>query len=120
LTLVNQKIVYVLATNANRAGGISGHTPAAKAIARRKSSASGGRRSWFERGESLRLIRRVARRAMRPAEVVHAVMDAKGYTKALAAEDKKRAQSALHQAVIMAVKAGNLTRNEEGFVRVKA
>ncbi len=120
LALVNQKIIYVLATGAQRAGEVLVHTPVVTAITRGTTNGSGGRRSWFERGESLKLIRRVARRAMRPAEVVHAVMDAKGYSKTLSTEDKKRAQSALHQAVITAVKAGNLTRNGDGSVRAKA
>jgi len=120
LALVNQKILYVLTNAVIESARVRGDAPAMRAIAQGRAKLPGKRRSWFERGESLKLIRRVARRAMRPAQVVHAVMDAKGYSKTLSAEDKKRAESALHQAVIIAVKAGKLARNEEGFVRVKA
>jgi len=120
LALVNQKILYVLASSVNRSAEVPARAPGVKAIAHSKKNGSGRRRSWFERGESIKLMRRVARRAMRPGEVVHAVMDAKGYSKTLSAEDKKRAEAALHQAVIIAVKAGKLTRNADGFVRVKA
>ena len=120
LALINQKILYVLATAANLAGEMTARAPDVKTIAHSTENGSGGRRSWFERGESLKLMRRVAKRAMRPAQVVHAVMDAKGYSTTLSSQDKKRVQAALHQAVITAVKAGSLTRNAQGLVRVKA
>ena len=120
LVLVNQKILYALALHADHVKG----TDTVKAIgpnaAQMNSHVSGTRRSWFERGETAKLIRRVVRRAMRPAQVVHAVMDAKGYSKSLDVADRKRVQAALHQAVIIAVKTGTLVRDPSGTVRVKA
>lgn len=121
LMLVNQKILYSLALHAGHIGDAGG----AKAIAATpstngKSPRRSTRRSWFERGETVKLFRQVARRSMRPAQVVHAVMEAKGYSNSLGAADKKRVQAALHQAVINAVKAGKLMRNTDGAVRAKA
>ncbi len=124
LVEVNQKIQYLLARHATSpsAAGSEGH--GALRIVNAKVSnglrKTGKRQSWFDRGEAVKLIRRVARRSMRPAEVVHAVMDAKGYAGTLSGKDKKRAQSAIHQAVISAVKAGALSRDKDGAVRVKA
>jgi hypothetical protein len=121
LVEINQKIQYLLTLHATGASG---------AVARQTVSIgnskvsnglrnSGKRQSWFDRGEAVKLIRRVARRSMRPAQVVHAVMDAKGYAASLTGDDKRRAQSAIHQAVISAVKAGALTRDNAGTVRVR-
>jgi hypothetical protein len=124
LVEVNQKIQYLLAVHATGASVAGTSTNGAMRIANAKVSnglrKNGKRQSWFDRGEAVKLIRRVARRSMRPAEVVHAVMDAKGYADTLSADDKKRAQSAIHQAVIAAVKTGALSRDKEGAVRVKA
>jgi hypothetical protein len=124
LVEVNQKIQYLLALHAGGASGatVNGHLsmPIANAKVSNGLRKSGKRQSWFDRGEAVKLIRQVARRSMRPAEVVHAVMDAKGYAGTLSGEDKKRAQSAIHMAVISAVKAGALSRDKEGAVRAKA
>jgi|GEM_PF-2014780 len=123
LVEVNQKIQYLLALHASgvSGAGLNGHVsmPIANAKVSNGLRKSGKRQSWFDRGEAVKLIRQVARRSMRPAEVVHAVMDAKGYAGTLSAVDKKRAQSAIHMAVISAVKAGALSRDKEGAVRVK-
>ncbi len=124
LVAVNQKIQYLLTLHATAATGVGPSANGTVRIATTKVSnglrKSGKRQSWFDRGEAVKLIRRVARRSMRPAEVVHAVMDAKGYAGTLSGDDKKRAQSAIHQAVISAVKAGALSREKDGAVRVKA
>jgi hypothetical protein len=121
---VNQKIQYLLARHAAGSSAAVSDSHGALRIANAKVSnglrKKGQRQSWFDRGEAVKLIRRVARRSMRPAEVVHAVMDAKGYAGTLSGDDKKRAQSAIHQAVISAVKAGALSRDKDGAVRVKA
>jgi hypothetical protein len=123
LALVNQKIHYLLALHASRASG-SKDLPALESRPAQGAKGNGKlrpskRHSWFERGEAVKLISRIARRPMRPAQVVGAAMDAKGYS-ALAGGDKKRAQSALHQAVIAAVKAGALTRRADGAVQAAA
>ena len=121
---VNQKIHYLLALHAGGASGAGAAAQRAVSIGSAKVTnglrKSGKRQSWFDRGEAVKLIRQVARRSMRPAEVVHAVMDAKGYAGTLSGDDKRRAQSAIHQAVISAVKAGALSRDKEGAVRAKA
>jgi hypothetical protein len=124
LVEVNQKIQYLLALHANRVSDVGPALAIAVPIGNGRTlknlRKNGARRSWFDRGEAVKLIRRVARRSMRPAQVVHAVMDAKGYATSLTGDEKKRAEAALHQAVILAVKAGALTRDQEGAVRVKA
>jgi len=118
---VNQKIQYLLAMHASQASGVG--SPAAIAAPIQKTKVSNGlrkstaRQSWFDRGEAVKIIRRVARKSMRPGQVVHAVMEAKGYAASLATQDKKRAEAAIHQAVISAVKAGVLTRAADGAVR---
>ena len=124
LVLVNQKIQYLLALHASRLARAN-DLPALEIRGAERVGAGGRegraqRRSWFERGEAVKLIRRIARRPMRPAQVVSAAMDAKGYSASLSGDDKKRAQSALYQAVIAAVKAGALTRRADGAVRVAA
>jgi len=124
---VNQKIQYLLAVHANRVASVGTPVaiPAPHAVSAPNSIVKvsnglrkgGTRHSWFERGEAVKLIRRVARRSMRPGEVVHAVMDLKGYAGTLAAQDKKRAEAAIHQAVISAVRSGALARDKAGAVR---
>jgi hypothetical protein len=125
LVEVQQKIQYLLALHANRAAGNGSAVAIAAPIDGRAGKSNGlrkngARHSWFDRGEAIKLICRTARRSMRPAQVVHAVMDAKGYSATLVGADKKRAQAAIHQAVISAVKAGALMRDRAGAVRVKA
>jgi hypothetical protein len=124
LVHVNQKIQYLLSVHAHGASNgtskiaIEGPVRRDKVMNGLRKKAS--RHAWFERGEAVKLIQKVARRPMRPAQIVHAIMDAKGYASTLAGDDKRRAQSAIHQAVISAVKAGALTRNQAGAVRAKA
>ena len=119
LVLINQKILYLLSGLA-RPPALTHVAPVAAAKFGSGRPAMGARRrSWFERGEALKFMRRVAKRPMRPAKVVHAIMDAKGYSERLDGEDRKRAEAALHQAVIAAVKAGALDRDDSGNVRLK-
>jgi len=124
LVEVNQKIQYLLTVHANRAVRVdpkkAPELPSGEARVHNGLAKNGARQSWFHRGEAVKLIRRAARRSMRPAQVVHAVMDAKGYATSLTREDKKRAEAAIYQAVISAVRAGALLRDDEGAVRVKA
>ncbi len=110
LTEINQQIHYLLSrhAHANVVGGIP-----ATVIGGRKARPSvikrdAGRRQWFGRGETSRLIQRVTNGSMRPAQVVHAVMREKGYAETLGVADKKKAEAALHQAVINAVKTNLL------------
>lgn len=120
LALVNQKILYVLATGVPRTNGTGSVSTAPEVKGGNGKVGARKRRAWFERGESLRLIRRAAKRAMRPAQVVHAVMQAKGYSDSLSGADRKRAESTIHQAIIVAVKSGKLARSNDGLVRAQA
>lgn len=124
LVEVNQKIQYLLVLHANRALEVRSAVPVTESVSSARMSnglrKNGIRHSWFDRGEATKLIRRVARRSMRPAQIVHAIMDVKGYTNSLASDDKRRAEAALHQAVISAVKAGALARDRDGAVQTTA
>ena len=124
LTEINQQILYLLARHAQMESlrerpvtVVSAKTapPAAKG----GNGAAGGaqRKKWFARGETAQWIGRVLKGSMRPAEVVHAVMEAKGYAGTLAAPDRKKAEAALHQAIITAVRTKALVRDAKGFVR---
>ncbi len=126
LTEINQQILYLLARHAQmetlRERPVTvvsqrAASPAAKG-ANRATGSGTQRKKWFARGETAQWIGRVVKGSMRPAEVVHAVMEAKGYAGTLAAPDRKKAEAALHQAIIAAVRTKLLVRDAKGFVRV--
>jgi hypothetical protein len=118
LVLINQKILYALCGHARAASqGLVAATHTAR-VGGSRPARSRRRHSWFERGEALKLMKRTVKRPMRPAQVVHAIMSAKGYATTLSGDSKKRAESALHQAVISAVKARALSRDATGKVRI--
>lgn len=132
LTEINQQILYLLARHAQietrherpvtvvseKTAPVRAAKHAAPAAPAAPAAGNGmTRQKWFDRGETGRLIERVLKGPMRPAEIVHAVMDAKGYAKTLAAPDRKKAEAALHQAVITAVRARKLVRDAKGLVR---
>lgn len=104
---------------------ILGERPAAviseKTTAAHRGHNRGGskqRRQWFARGEAIQLMRRALKGPMRPAQLVHAVMGAKGYAGNLSAPDKKKIEAALHQAIINAVRTKALVKDVKGFVKV--
>lgn len=122
LTEINQQIHYLLMRHAQME--IPGKRPATiiseKTTASHRVHSRGGskqRRQWFARGEAIQLMRQVLKDPMRPAQLVHAVMDAKGYAGDLSSAERKKVEAALHQAIINAVKTKALVKDVKGFVK---
>jgi hypothetical protein len=78
------------------------------------------RRSWFERGEAVGLLKKLAKKPMHQADLVRALSSAKGYDKGLSAADAKRFQSAAYQAIANAVAGKKLIAIKDGTVRARA
>lgn len=93
---------------AGRAG--RARAPGAKAEARRK---------WFERGEMVKLTRKVLTQPMSQADLVRALASAKGYDKGLPTSEKARFKSAAYQAIAAALNAKQLFRNKQGQVSMR-
>ena len=81
-------------------------------------SKGGARRKWFERGEMLKLDRKILTQPMAQADLVRALCSAKGYDKGLPAAEKARFKSAAYQAIAAALTGKQLVRNKLGQVAV--
>jgi hypothetical protein len=78
----------------------------------------GARRKWFERGEMLKLAKKLLNQPMAQADLVRALSSAKGYDKGLPASEKARFKSAAYQAIAAALNGKQLVRNKLGQVAV--
>jgi hypothetical protein len=78
----------------------------------------GARRKWFERGEMLKLAKKLLTQPMAQADLVRALSSAKGYDKGLPAAEKARFKSAAYQAIAAALNGKQLMRNKLGQVSV--
>jgi hypothetical protein len=79
----------------------------------------GARRKWFERGEMLKLARKILAQPMTQADLVRGLATAKGYDKGLPTSEKARFKSAAYQAIAAALNAKQLFRNKTGQVSVR-
>jgi hypothetical protein len=79
-------------------------------------SKGGARRKWFERGEMLKLAKKLLTQPMAQADLVRALSSAKGYDKGLPASEKARFKSAAYQAIAAALNGKQLVRNKLGQV----
>jgi hypothetical protein len=79
-------------------------------------SKGGARRKWFERGEMLKLAKKLLAQPMAQADLVRALSSAKGYDKGLPASEKARFKSAAYQAIAAALNGKQLFRNKQGQV----
>lgn len=77
------------------------------------------RRKWFERGEMVKLTKKVVTQPMTQADLVRALATAKGYDKGLPASEKARFKSAAYQAIAAALNAKQLFRNKQGQVSTR-
>jgi len=95
--------------------------PAARAAVRADGSGrrSGARRKWFERGEMIKLSRKLLAQPMSQAELVRGLASAKGYDKGLPASEKSRFKSAAYQAIAAALHGKQLFRNRTGQVSTR-
>lgn len=85
----------------------------------RAASGAGSRRKWFERGEMIKLARKLLTQPMSQADLVRGLAAAKGYDKALPAGEQARFKSAAYQAIAAALEARHLVRNKAGQVGVR-
>lgn len=79
----------------------------------------GARRKWFERGEMLRLSKKLLTQPMSQADLVRGLSSAKGYDKGLPASEKARFKSAAYQAIAAALNGKQLFRNKLGQVSAR-
>ena len=90
----------------------------ARGTAASAASKGGARRKWFERGEMLKLAKKLLTQPMAQADLVRALSSAKGYDKGLPASEKARFKSAAYQAIAAALNGKQLVRNKLGQVAV--
>jgi hypothetical protein len=88
----------------------------ARSVSANGAAKGGTRRKWFERGEMLKLAKKLLNRPMAQAELVRALSSAKGYDKGLPAAEKARFKSAAYQAIAAALNGKQLFRNKLGQV----
>ncbi|HYA76338.1 MAG TPA: hypothetical protein VED83_05465 [Burkholderiaceae bacterium] len=95
--------------------------PAARASGRHDGSGakSGSRRKWFERGEMVKLAKKLLAQPMSQADLVRGLAGAKGYDKGLPASERARFKSAAYQAIAAALNGKQLFRNKAGQVSAR-
>ena len=77
------------------------------------------RRKWFERGEMVKLSKKILTQPMAQADLVRALATTKGYDKGLPTSEKARFKSAAYQAIAAALAAKHLIRNKQGQVAAR-
>jgi len=80
---------------------------------------AGTRRKWFERGEMIKLARKLLAQPMSQADLVRSLAGAKGYDKRLPASERARFKSAAYQAIAAALNGKQLFRNRAGQVSTR-
>ena len=65
----------------------------------------GTRRKWFERGEMIKIAKKLLTKPMTQADLVRGLASAKGYDKGLPSSEKARFKSAAYQAIAAALQA---------------
>ena len=99
-------------------GVLQGAARGARGAGAAAASKGGARRKWFERGEMIKLARKLLNQPMAQADLVRALSSAKGYDKGLPASEKARFKSAAYQAIAAALNGKQLVRNKQGQVSV--
>jgi hypothetical protein len=107
-----QSVTQELANLVAGAGRAKGSGP--------RSATTSKRKSWFKRGEAVMLFKKHATKPLAQADLVRAVLAAKGYDKGLSAADRKRVTSATYQAIANAVVGKALVVGRDGMVVSKA
>jgi hypothetical protein len=103
--------------------GVANAVPDVLAARAGRARASGAkaptRRKWFERGEMVKLTRKLLTQPMTQADLVRALAAVKGYDKGLPTSEKARFKSAAYQAIAAALNAKQLLRNKQGQVSMR-
>jgi HPt (histidine-containing phosphotransfer) domain-containing protein len=105
-------------TSALAAGKSSADLRAAhtiRSVARRRARKT-ARRSWFARNEAAHLLRKVAKAPKKPADLVRALAEVKGFEETLSARELQRFQGAAFMAINHAIKAKILRRQPSGML----
>jgi hypothetical protein len=122
LNEVNTQVISLtLAHGADAAIGIVARAgrPVVRGRGANVAAKGGLRRKWFERGEMLKLARKLLNQPMAQADLVRALSSAKGYDKGLPAPEKARFKSAAYQAIAAALNGKQLFRNKLGQVATR-
>jgi hypothetical protein len=82
-------------------------------------SKGGSRRKWFERGEMVKIAKKLLTQPMSQADLVRGLATAKGYDKGLPSSEKARFKSAAYQAIAAALNGKSLYRNKTGQVSTR-
>lgn len=117
LAQVNQRLRAInvaLGTTARR-----GRPPAnsGAVVAKSAGDKKSKNRSWFEPGEAVALIKKIATKPIRPSELIKQLGVAKGYAGKLAKPDMNRFTWAATSAVKAAIAAKKLLRRNDGALR---
>jgi hypothetical protein len=116
---INAQIIQ-LAMDQNSDAAITLVGDAARASRSGTAAKKGGaRRKWFERGEMIKLAKKILTQPMTQADLVRSLATAKGYDKGLPSSDKARFKSAAYQAIAAALNAKQLFRNKLGQVSTR-
>ena len=118
LNEVNTQIIRLTLDNGPDAaiGALQRTGRGARGAVASAASKGGARRKWFERGEMLKLAKKLLTQPMAQADLVRALCSAKGYDKGLPASEKARFKSAAYQAIAAAINGKQLVRNKLGQV----
>jgi hypothetical protein len=118
ISVINSQVLQQMldsGTAASAPGMPAGRGARGRALAAR----GGTRRKWFERGEMIKLTRKILTQPMTQADLVRALAGAKGYDKGLPATEKARFKSAAYQAIAAALNGKQLFRNKQGQVATR-
>jgi hypothetical protein len=118
ISVINSQVLQQMLDSGTAAAGPG--TPGARGTRGRTLAARGGsRRKWFERGEMIKITKKVLTQPMSQADLVRALATAKGYDKGLPASEKARFKSAAYQAIAAALNGKQLFRNKQGQVSTR-
>jgi len=86
------------------------------AVSRGSGRTKASKRSWFEKNEIAKLLRRAAKAPTPVANVVRDLAKMKGYSRSLSDDDLRRFQGAAFMAVAQGVKSKVLRKRADGTV----
>lgn len=112
LNAINAAVGAAMGTAARR-----GRPPGSGKVAAKPAPASAKKlknRSWFEPGEAVALMKKIATKPMRPSELIKQLGVAKGYVGKLPKPDMNRFTWAATSAVKAAIAAKQLLRRNDG------
>jgi len=120
LSEINAQIIhFTLDHGGDSAIAIPAHVARVGGRADGSAQKGGARRKWFERGEMIKLSRKLLAQPMTQADLVRGLASAKGYDKGLPSSEKARFKSAAYQAIAAALNGKQLFRNKLGLVSAR-